>query len=67
MRFPQGGCLTAQRRAARERLRLRAAERFAVKPVAHGWPNRTGTLARIKTVIGRRFHKSDTVQGWPSC
>ncbi|MFT9473522.1 winged helix-turn-helix domain-containing protein [Streptomyces sp. 11-1-2] len=31
MRFPQGGGLTAQRRAARERLRLRATERFAVK------------------------------------
>lgn len=32
-------------------------------PVAHGWPDQTWTLARIKTLIGRRFHKSYTVQG----
>lgn len=32
-------------------------------PVAHGWPDQTWTLNRIKTVIGRRFHKSYTVQG----
>ncbi|WUA87563.1 winged helix-turn-helix domain-containing protein [Streptomyces pseudovenezuelae] len=30
-------------------------------PVAHGWPDQTWTLARIKTVIGRRFHKSMTL------
>ena len=29
VRYPQGGGLTAQRREARERLRLDAAERFA--------------------------------------
>ncbi|GAA1964834.1 hypothetical protein GCM10009838_22750 [Catenulispora subtropica] len=32
-------------------------------PVAHGWPDQKWTLNRIKTVIGRRFHKSYTVQG----
>lgn len=30
-------------------------------PVAHGWPNQTWTLERIKTLIGRRFHKSMTL------
>ncbi|MEO3764604.1 winged helix-turn-helix domain-containing protein [Streptomyces sp. B8F3] len=30
--------------------------------VAHGWPDQTWTLSRIKTLIGRRFHKSYTVQ-----
>ncbi|QIS17088.1 winged helix-turn-helix domain-containing protein [Nocardia terpenica] len=121
MRYPQGGGLTDERRLARERLRLVAAERFArgdsntviakdfrvslrsvqrwraswrvggdaalaskgpaSLPVlsdaqfavlehelargalAHGWPDQTWTLARIKTVIGRRFHLSYTVQG----
>ncbi|MFH8753964.1 transposase [Streptomyces rimosus] len=29
--------------------------------VAHGWPDQTWTLARIKTLIGRRFHKSMTL------
>lgn len=38
-------------------------ERELVKgPVAHGWPDQTWTLSRIKTLIGRRFHKSYTVQ-----
>ncbi|WP_432040936.1 IS630 family transposase [Streptomyces chartreusis] len=32
-------------------------------PTAHGWPDQTWTLSRIKTLIGRRFHKSYTVQG----
>ena len=32
-------------------------------PVAHGWPDQRWTLTRIKTVIGRRFHKSYTIQG----
>ncbi|WP_334029336.1 winged helix-turn-helix domain-containing protein [Nocardia terpenica] len=26
--------------------------------VVHGWPDQSWTLARIKTVIGRRFHIS---------
>jgi hypothetical protein len=32
-------------------------------PLAHGWPDQTWTLARIKTLIGRRFHMSYTIQG----
>jgi transposase len=32
-------------------------------PVAHSWPDQTWTLSRIRTLIGRRFHKSYTVQG----
>ncbi|GLW54473.1 hypothetical protein Kpho01_24840 [Kitasatospora phosalacinea] len=31
--------------------------------VAHGWPDQTWTLARIKTLIGRRFHKSLSLSG----
>lgn len=121
MRYAQGGGLTDERRAFRERLRLEAAERFVrgednavvahdlrvslrsvqrwrsawsqggpralawkgpaslpllsdelfavleaeldKGPLAHGWPDQTWTLARIKTLIGRRFHKSYTIQG----
>lgn len=121
MRYAQGGGLTLERQAFRERLRLEAAERFAAGqdslliakelrvhvrsvqrwrrawsvggeagllsrgpvsrpilsdelfavleqeldkgPVAHGWPDQTWTLARIATLIGRRFHKSYTPQG----
>ncbi|WP_079146907.1 helix-turn-helix domain-containing protein [Streptomyces griseochromogenes] len=116
MRYPQGGGLTAERRAFREHIRMQAGELFALGhdnaavarqlrvsvrsvqrwhqawehggrpaleskgqasrpklsealfavleqelargPVAHGWPDQTWTLARIKTLIGRRFHKS---------
>ncbi|GAA5217649.1 hypothetical protein GCM10023323_75470 [Streptomyces thinghirensis] len=119
MRYPQGGGLTPERQAFRERIRLEAAERFAAGasnvevakdlrvsvrsvqrwrrawhdagtqglrsagpvsrpkvsealfivleqelakgPVAHGWPDQTWTLGRIKTPIGRRFHKSMTL------
>ena len=32
-------------------------------PVAHGRPDQTWPLSRIKTLIGRRFHKSYTEQG----
>ncbi|MGW0774757.1 IS630 family transposase [Streptomyces sp. NPDC002835] len=121
MRYAQGGGLTDERRAFREKLRMEAAVRFAQGdenaviaydlrvsvrsvqrwrrawsqdgpralasrgpaslpllsdelfavleqelakgPVAHGWPDQTWTLSRIKTLIGRRFHKSYTVQG----
>jgi len=34
---------------------------LAKGPVAHGWPDQTWTLSRIKTLIGRR--RSYTVQG----
>lgn len=30
-------------------------------PLAHGWADQRWTLARIKTLIGRRFHKSMTL------
>lgn len=36
---------------------------LAKGPVAHGWSDQRWTLARIKTVIGRRFHKTYTLQG----
>nr|WP_228473251.1 winged helix-turn-helix domain-containing protein [Streptomyces cyaneochromogenes] len=36
-------------------------QELAKGPVAHGWPDHTWTLARIKTLIGRRFHKSMTL------
>nr|WSZ19370.1 winged helix-turn-helix domain-containing protein [Streptomyces canus] len=38
-------------------------QELARGPVAHGWPDQTWTLSRIKTLIGRRFHKNYTVQG----
>ncbi|MEU6669274.1 winged helix-turn-helix domain-containing protein [Streptomyces sp. NPDC046727] len=36
---------------------------LAKGPVAHGWPDQTWTLSRIRTLIGHRFHKSYTLQG----
>lgn len=36
-------------------------QELAKGPVAHGWPDQTWTLARIRTLIGRRFHKSMTL------
>lgn len=38
-------------------------QELARGPVAHGWPDQTWTLSRIKTLIGRRFHRTYTVQG----
>lgn len=32
-------------------------------PLAHGWADQRWTLARIKTLIGRMFHVSYTVEG----
>ncbi|MGW2602339.1 IS630 family transposase [Streptomyces klenkii] len=119
MRYPQGGGLTAERRAFRERIRMEAAGMFtagqenvqvarqlrvsvrsvqrwrrewqeggepalrsrgsaarpklsealvavleaelAKGPAAHGWPDQTWTLSRVKTLIGRRFHKTMTL------
>jgi len=121
MRYAQGGGLTAEEQAARERLRLQAGDRFErgetnvviakdlrvsvrsverwrrswseggaealrstgpaslprLNPrqvavlefelekgaVAHGWPDQRWTLARIKTVIGCRFHITLSVHG----
>lgn len=36
---------------------------LAKGPLAHGWPDQRWTLARVKTVIGRRFHMTYTIQG----
>ncbi|MFF9654225.1 transposase [Streptomyces sp. NPDC014622] len=36
---------------------------LAKGPVAHGWEDQGWTLARVKTVIGRRFHLAYTIQG----
>jgi transposase len=36
---------------------------LAQGPEAHGWPDQRWTLARIATVIGRRFHISYTIKG----
>lgn len=115
MRYPQGGGLTAERRAFREGIRARAVGLFAAGvdnaaiagelrvsvrsvhgmpgpaglrskgsaarlklspvlwtaleaefdrgPAAHGWPDQTWTLARIQTLIGRRFHKRVSLSG----
>lgn len=121
VRYAQGGGLTDAERAARERLRLQALERFEREqkngeiaaalrvsersverwrrawrergeagvlskgspgrprlseaqilrlerelergPLAHGWADQRWTLARIKTLIGRLFHISYTVEG----
>ncbi len=38
-------------------------DELAKGPTAHGWPDQTWTLARIATLIGRRFHKSMTLSG----
>lgn len=38
-------------------------QELAKGPVAHGWPDQTWTLQRIKILIGRRFHKSITLSG----
>lgn len=32
-------------------------------PAAHGWEDQRWTPARVKTVIGRRFHLACTIQG----
>ncbi|MFI6937091.1 hypothetical protein [Streptomyces sp. NPDC050287] len=36
-------------------------QELAKGPVAHGWRDQTWTLARIKTLIGRRFYMSMTL------
>ncbi|MGW2890214.1 IS630 family transposase [Streptomyces griseoruber] len=36
---------------------------LAKGPAAHGWEDQRWTLARIKSVIGRRFHMAYTIQG----
>ncbi|MEU7688513.1 winged helix-turn-helix domain-containing protein [Streptomyces spectabilis] len=51
----------ASRPALSEALFAALEQELAKGPVAHGWPDQTWTLARIKTLIGRRFHKSFTL------
>lgn len=36
---------------------------LAKGPAAHGWEDQRWTLSRVKTVIGRRFHVTYTIQG----
>ncbi|MET9934878.1 MULTISPECIES: winged helix-turn-helix domain-containing protein [unclassified Streptomyces] len=36
---------------------------LAKGPTAHGWKDQRWTLNRVKTVIGRRFHLTYTIQG----
>lgn len=36
---------------------------LAKGPAAHGWEDQRWTPARVKTVIGRRFHLTCTIQG----
>ncbi len=36
-------------------------QELAEGSVAHGWPDRTWTLARIRTLIGRRLHRTLTL------
>ncbi|MFD6460101.1 winged helix-turn-helix domain-containing protein [Streptomyces roseolus] len=36
---------------------------LATGPAAHGWEDQRWTLNRVKTVIGRRFYLTYTVQG----
>lgn len=36
-------------------------------PAAHGWPDQKWTLSRIKTLIGRRFHNTHTIQDSVRC
>ncbi|MFJ3278470.1 winged helix-turn-helix domain-containing protein [Streptomyces halstedii] len=36
---------------------------LAKGPAAHGWEDQRWTLGRVRTVIGRRFHLTYTIQG----
>lgn len=36
---------------------------LAKGPAANGWEDQRWTLSRVKTVIGRRFHLTYTIQG----
>lgn len=72
MRYAQGGGLTDKRRAFREKLRSEAAVRFAQGEentvIAHDLRVSVRSVQRwyracIKSLIGRRFHRTYTVQG----
>jgi transposase len=55
------GPLSVARLSAEQVLGLE--RELAKGPAAHGWEDQRWTLARVKTVIGRRFHISYTIQG----
>lgn len=55
------GLLSVPRLSEKQFAQLEA--ELAKGPAAHGWEDQRWTLARIKTVIGRRFHLAYTVQG----
>jgi transposase len=42
---------------------LRLEEALQRGPLAHGWADQRWTLARVRTLIGRLFHVSYTVEG----
>ena len=46
-----------------ERQFARLEAELAKGPAAHGWEDQRWTLGRIKTVIGRCFHLTYTIQG----
>ncbi len=49
------------RRSEKQSAQLEA--ELAKGPAAHGWEDQRWTLSRVKTVIGRRFHLTYTIQG----
>ncbi|WP_406730234.1 winged helix-turn-helix domain-containing protein [Streptomyces sp. NBC_01794] len=65
--WEHGGASALESKGPASRPRLSEAlfevleQELAKGPAAHGWPDQTWTLARIKTLIGRRFHKSMTL------
>ncbi|MFE4663786.1 transposase [Streptomyces sp. NPDC056716] len=42
---------------------LEQEQELAKGPAAYGWPDRTWTLSRIKTLMDRHFHRSFTLSG----
>ncbi len=42
---------------------IRLERELELGPLAHGWADQRWTLARVKTLIGRMFHVSYTVEG----
>ncbi|MFG2358647.1 winged helix-turn-helix domain-containing protein [Streptomyces sp. NPDC048521] len=55
--------LRSQGPASLPRLSEKQFAELAKGLAAHGWEDQRWTLARIKTVIGRRFHLTYTIQG----
>ncbi|MFE1289217.1 winged helix-turn-helix domain-containing protein [Streptomyces sp. NPDC058751] len=61
--LPARSCPQAGWKTLSDELFAALERELAKGPVVHCWPDQTWTLSRIKTLIGRRFHKSYTVQG----